>query len=761
MYFNSRKSLLLSLFLLSPLAPAAPASACIWPYQEPAYWREYPAGPERDAFLAGEVGILDNDWSDRGLYVAWRHFQGLGLPKESWEDFRLTEQAAEEAEMLASTVAALESSPEGSAEPAAEPEPEFVPYDAVGRWHAAVQRVTGTLDGQWLSAEFAGDVPDGKGGTQFLYFLNCLDPAFEAATAALDQRRERWGKDSKELEEWLRGQEQVFANCSQLAESPAELGASWPADLRADRQYQIAAADFYGMRYAAAAERFHRIAADKSSPWAAAAAFAAARTTLRRGLFGQAAAELRAIAENPALAEYHASAGRLIRYAELRDDREQAARRLESALGSAKLPPEAAARLFDARWLSRQLAPAPERPLLYFLQSVSSWKVPAKDVYAAWKAAPAPTSLVVALLRADEAWTGNDAGREAADPPAAGEVLFGKAESEALVDAAAKVQKGAPAYLSARYYRASLLARLGRPEEARQELDRLLAEKVGQRSDVQRLRHLRAHVARDWRELVDFGLLAPLGETDENGSRVYAVYPASYNAELAEDTRLLIPLAVESIDRLASLAEIAELQRHAALPAHYRRDLALIGFLRAALQDKAQEAAAFAEAAAAVEPELAPLFGEWRSAEDADRRRFAAALLALRQPGLSIDLWPTWGRTTPLGEIDSGRANWWCDVAELPSDRQRPTFLLGKEAPADAAFGWQSGPNHLGREVLAYAKKYPDDPRLPEALHRTVRATRFGCFGSPFAEVSKGAFTLLHQRFPKSEWAAQTKYWFE
>lgn len=775
----SRKSLLLPLFLL---VPAAPAAACSWPYQEPAYWREFPSGPERDAFFAGEVGILDNDWSDPGLYVAWRHLQGLGLPRESWDDFRLADQAAEEAEMLATAVAANEgaeaapvaeapadpaTAAEGAetAEPAEEPEPP--PYDAAGRFGAAVKRLFPEAEVPWVSTEFAGDVPDGKGGTEWFYFLNCLDSAFDTAAAALEERAGRWGKDSRELAEWLRGQHQVFANCGQLGESPAELDAAWPAGLRADRQYQIAAADFYGMRYQAAADRFREIAADKSSPWAATAAFAAARTTLRRGLYAQAAVELRAIAADPALAEFHASAGRLIRFAELRADHEPAARRLENELGAkGRLPPEAPVRLYDARWMARQLAPSPERPLIYFLQSVSSWKVPAKDVYAVWKKAPAPTALVVALLRADEAWEGNDAGREEAEPPAEGEILFGKAETEALVDAAAKVPKGAPAYLSARYYRASLLARLGRPEEARQELDRLLAELAGppngvKRSDVQRLRHLRAHVARDWKELVDFGLIAPLGETDEQGSRVYAVYPPSYNDELVGDPRLLIPAALVSINRLASLAEIAELQKNPLLPSHYRRDLALIGFLRAALQGQAKEAAAFADAAAALEPELAPLFAEWRQAGDADRGRFAAALLALRQPGLSIDLWPDWGRVTPREEIDSSRGNWWCDVTDLPSHRMRPPFLLGRPAPADAAFGWQSGPNHLGSVVLDYAKKYPDDPRLPEALHRTVRATRYGCFGSPFAAVSKGAFTLLHKRFPKSEWAAQTKYWFE
>jgi hypothetical protein len=306
---------------------------------------------------------------------------------------------------------------------------------------------------------------------------------------------------------------------------------------------------------------------------------------------------------------------------------------------------------------------------------------------------------------------------------------------------------------------------LGRQDEARAELDRLIADTAqasfgGDRSAAQRLRHDRAHLARDWNELVEFGFLTPVGETNEERTTVYPIYDiASYSSDLQDDSRLLIPVASAAINRFASLAEISRLQQDPALPERNRRELALIGFLRAALQGKDAEAAAFADAAVRLDAETAALFAEWKAAPDADSKKFAAALLSLRNPGLSIDLWPTWGRGTPLDEIDNLRANWWCAIAELPAER--PAFLEGKEAPPDAAFGWSAGPNRLGQEVLAYAKQHPDDPRLPEALHLTVRATRYGCFGESYLEVSKSAFGILHKRFPKSEWAKQTPYYFE
>jgi hypothetical protein len=74
----------------------------------------------------------------------------------------------------------------------------------------------------------------------------------------------------------------------------------------------------------------------------------------------------------------------------------------------------------------------------------------------------------------------------------------------------------------------------------------------------------------------------------------------------------------------------------------------------------------------------------------------------------------------------------------------------GAEDPSD----W------LVAETLAWAAARPDDPRLPEALHLAVRATRYGCTGEQTSAFSKQAFQLLHRRFPKSEWAAKTKYHF-
>ena len=66
----------------------------------------------------------------------------------------------------------------------------------------------------------------------------------------------------------------------------------------------------------------------------------------------------------------------------------------------------------------------------------------------------------------------------------------------------------------------------------------------------------------------------------------------------------------------------------------------------------------------------------------------------------------------------------------------------------------------FGPIVLEHARAAPDDPRVPQALHRLVFATRHSCETGP-GELSRAAFRLLHARYPDSEWAEMTPYWYQ
>jgi len=72
----------------------------------------------------------------------------------------------------------------------------------------------------------------------------------------------------------------------------------------------------------------------------------------------------------------------------------------------------------------------------------------------------------------------------------------------------------------------------------------------------------------------------------------------------------------------------------------------------------------------------------------------------------------------------------------------------------------EAAPSYLCRQVIVRVKTNPNDKRLPEALYLAVRSTRYGCPDKANGELSKTAFSILHQRYPKNPWTERTPYWF-
>jgi hypothetical protein len=191
--------------------------------------------------------------------------------------------------------------------------------------------------------------------------------------------------------------------------------------------------------------------------------------------------------------------------------------------------------------------------------------------------------------------------------------------------------------------------------------------------------------------------------------------------------------------------------------------------MRAALLRETATALAAAPLAAAVHPKLKPLMAAYQAAADDESRYFALVFATLRTPGLRPFIDANIGRETPLDEIDGYRDNWWCSAdLEEPRSGSPPgpaPFLSAQErAVAQAEVTRLSAiglaPNYLSLQVLDFAARHPDDPRVPEALHLAVRSTRFGCTNDDTTRLSRRAFTLLHQKYPKSEWTKKTPYYF-
>src|SRR5581483_6052619 len=113
------------------------------------------------------------------------------------------------------------------------------------------------------------------------------------------------------------------------------------------------------------------------------------------------------------------------------------------------------------------------------------------------------------------------------------------------------------------------------------------------------------------------------------------------------------------------------------LAPNLRRDVAQAAFLRAALLDD--------RAAAPVLQELYPQVKEFVTAYERaatpDARRFAAAFLALKNPGLRPFVSTGVGRTTAVDDVDSYRDNYWCTeppppIGEPYSEEQKPKPIV-------------------------------------------------------------------------------------
>ena len=359
--------------------------------------------------------------------------------------------------------------------------------------------------------------------------------------------------------------------------------------------------------------------------------------------------------------------------------------------------------------------------------------------------------------------------------------------------AATQIQPTSPAFASVAFHRARLLLQAGKKDEVRTYLQTVLAQgkEALPVSAANWLRAVRMQVAGDLDEYLTYAQRFPSGITyDEDGRElptplfgvatgdVTESLPASgMQAHFDADAVMLFNQALPlSLRKEAALRPI--------LPAHLRRELALTSWVEAALLDQVAVAQELATVVTAQMPELKPYLDAYVAAPSQDAKKSAAVFLILKYPGTRPYVDEGVGRLTPLDQIDNFRNNWWCVLQEQSTTPDaegdgRPGNPLSKMVRAANALDFltaaqkaagqaevqklralDTAPNYLVVQVLAWAQRTPNDPRVPEALHLAVRSTRYGCTDAKTTQFSKQAFQLLHKQYPQSPWAKQTKYWY-
>ncbi|HEY9127879.1 MAG TPA: hypothetical protein VIM62_12165, partial [Acidobacteriaceae bacterium] len=377
-----------------------------------------------------------------------------------------------------------------------------------------------------------------------------------------------------------------------------------------------------------------------------------------------------------------------------------------------------------------------------------------------------------------------------------------------LLAAAEKIEPASPAYETVLYHRIRLLMGRNKAEQARILLDHQIALMPADdkdpnytHSDRNAFLRERFAVARDFHELLQF---APRRDLAANSGAAYAsigecVQQHGQQANTANCPANQHPPefdndAVLVLNQRTPMPLLIEAATSSALPENLQREVALAAWTRSVLLDDQASA-----------QKLAPLLPKDLKVTPQTAAGFPAILALLRNPGLRPLVEPGVSRLDSYATLDDFRDNWWClpsppdtsdksDAAAQPNgpylaavpspSPDQPALSLERPLPEPTIFSSDeqkaaasqysalrrlpSASFFLGRRVLDYAKANPTNPDVPEALHLTVRATRYGCDAyqqTPQAiqdhkALSKAAFQLLHSRYPSSPWTAKTPYYY-
>ncbi len=746
------KLLVVGLIALMLLAPAS-ALAC-GPFSLDTIFSfsvhpEYPL----ENFARGNIGIVQPSYARSYLYVAYRYLDGNG--------FSATEQSA----LVNLWADRLNLHWEPSEE------------QSVKRWLDSRAKVAGVGEAPKIDVYRSREKPN-----EYETYLNCQKDSFETAADTLETRVRQGGAGSAALGVWVEGQDQVFANCSEGKHIPAALPADADAVQRADRQYQIAAANFYAGNFDEALAGFQAIAADRSSSWHSSAPYLIARTFLRKASLGsedqkagsltEAEKQLQMILRSEELKPSHENAQRLLNLVRLRLRPRDALHDLAISLAGKKANPNLKQELWDYTVLMDQFigdepafakttaADLGADPLTDWILTLQS-ETPESFAHALerWKTTSSVPWLIAALAKVDSP----------------------DSSADALKRAGAAIRSDSPAFPSAAFHVARLNIAAGHFNEARTMLDELLSK---HRSDlnasaVNSLRHQRMLVANNLDDFLTYAQRVPAGLSWNDDGREIPQDPSEVDDEMKSLQRkpLFDADAAKILNEKMPLLVLKQASASKVLPDHLRRDVAQAAWLRAVILGDELTATELAPALKSLVPEMTPLLDNFVAARGLDARRFAAIYAWLKFPGLEPRVDVGIGRSIPLSEQDSYRDNWWCAAAfatdsseasakkRAASEIMSPVFLTNAQrANAGKEFTMLSmgaAPNYISQQVLKWATSNPDDARVPEALHLAVTATRYGCTDKGTGKWSKAAYDFLHRRYPKSVWAKQTPYWFK
>lgn len=704
-------------FVWIPLVLAALVAMLFYPRDSEACsgWEElldvneYTPDADPTAYVGGRLGLVSPYFRDSALVVAYRWLSGVGLDAD---------------EQRSALWVAASAQPPSDANVAP-------PASAVEQWRAAHREVLG-VEAPAIDQGFVTD-----DAYAFGFANNCLDHAFVKASETLRARAHAHGVNA-DVRAWASTQNAVFANCDRgvPARVPAflplpTLPSTAPEWLAKDHAYQLAAAHFYAGDYAQAEELFTAIGNDANSEWASYGQYLAARAVARTGDLERAdhmMARITASAGSPlsprAIAGYR-------QHLAIRHDKAGAHAVLAAHMEHDHVGADFGSMLYDFVFTT---AESDRDPIVVWIHNLADQSDQAYELALRnYESDHSQVWLVAALMHANSTST----------------------RAAALVRAAQQLPRTAPAYVTARYHAARVLASMGEATRAYDMLEALRHELTREEgpSALNAVRLLAVTVAPSLDAFARDAFVAPIALRSDS-SDAHRVPDGVVGLTRPAALRLATGMPLSLLSRLATSD---------AVPAEARPILVGDAYVRAALLNDRSVRTQLEHDIVRLVPASAPYVREIERATTEDARRLGVLDLLLHVPELGIAP-PEHYNGVPAHEgIDTvyNSFGW----ATLPNDEDGPacSFLTRAEREARdrevatlRSFG--ASVNFIARELLRLAPRFQNDARIPEMLHLTVRLTRFGQEYDTASHLSRDVFRYLHRTYPNDPMTARTPF---
>lgn len=598
----------------------------------------------------------------------------------------------------------------------------------------------------WKEQRVAAGAPALRKSPGHGWGYSCNPDAFRSAARTLLERLSAHGQGTA-VQDWIAGQDAVFDSCAggEPVPAPAPIPADAPAWLRQDRAYQLAAALMYQGKLAEASAAFDAIAVDAASPWHMSAPYMAARAQIRRSDgegMGEAERRLLPLAQAATPSQLRTDARRLLQLAQLRTRPGEVLAALDARLNATPVPDTIGQDVRDYYVAYRDGggAAANKLPFAAWLTAMRGG-APDGDVLQRWRATGQAQWLVAALATVTSDTAGLDA----------------------LLTAAAKVDAGAPAYLSARYH----LARLG-------------ADSVAALSIVD------AALALPGLRIEDINAFKRIGMKRARSLDDVARFAARQSAMAApgDQWRSLDTEGAALLNHGITLDMLAQLSANTSVPQQMRHEILTVAWTRALVLDRRDLVDALAPGIMAGYPQARAQVAALRKERSRVVRRGLGAVLLAQYPGMVGVLTDRQVLAGPANEIlksnphisdatTDSRENWWCSFATdmpgygwnapdkeaadaapvVPADWLSAAARARLTAERIALRGASNGADFLAPLVMDYARAHPTDPRLPDALANLIHAAG----GCTRGDLTAAMFRHLHKYFPRSAPARRTR----